>query len=160
MTHRLSLWGIGPRMMLAAAVYALLAGIATWLWPEVCFIRTVPYTVFLVAGGVLLLIGVPMVVIAARAATVAYSGDELATTGIFGLVRHPIYSAWIVFLLPGLTLLTGSWPLFPTPLVAYAAFKMMIGKEDRYLEDRFGRAYLDYRAQVRELLPLPKFRAR
>jgi hypothetical protein len=30
-----------------------------------------------------------------------------------------------------------------TPLVAYVAFKLLIKREDDYLANRFGRAYLD-----------------
>ena len=41
--------------------------------------------VFLVAGIVLLVVGVPMLLVAARAATLAYNSDKLATTGIFGV---------------------------------------------------------------------------
>jgi protein-S-isoprenylcysteine O-methyltransferase Ste14 len=142
-------------MLLAAAGYAVPAGLASWLWPEVCRIHAVPYAVFLAAGGSLLLAGLAMLLIAGRAATAAYRRDELATTGIFGLVRHPIYAAWIVLLLPGFVLLSASWPLLPTPLVAYVAFKGCIGREDRYLERRFGQAYRDYRSRVNEILPFP-----
>lgn len=159
MEQKQSLWGIGPRMLLAAAAYALPAGFATWIWPDACLIRAVPYPAFLATGGVLLLAGVPMLVVAGRAVASMYPRDELATAGIFGLVRHPVYSAWIVFLLPGLALLTASWPLLPTPLVAYAAFKLMIREEDEYLERRFGQAYLDYRSRVREIIPLPRLRS-
>jgi protein-S-isoprenylcysteine O-methyltransferase Ste14 len=71
------------------------------------------------------------------------------------LVRHPIYSAWIVFILPGIVLPTASWPLLLTPLFAYAAFKLLIRHEDDYLQERFGEAYLDYRNRVNELLLIP-----
>ena len=86
----------------------------------------------------------------------AYGEDDLATTGIFGLVRHPIYSAWIVFLIPGLAVLSRSWLLLPTPLAAYLVFKLRIWKEDAYLEDRFGQQYLDYRRHVNEIVPWPR----
>ena len=72
---------------------------------------------------VLISIGIPMLVIAARAAAIAYNSNRLATTGIFSVVRNPIYSAWIVLLIPGLVLLTRSWPVFLTPLVGYIVFK-------------------------------------
>jgi protein-S-isoprenylcysteine O-methyltransferase Ste14 len=81
---------------------------------------------------------------------------NLATTGIFGLVLHPIYSDWIVFLIPGLALLSWSWPILLTPVVAYAFFKLSIRKEDQYLEKHCGQAYRDYKAQVNELFPIPR----
>ena len=111
----------------------------------------------MVAGIVLLVIGVPMLIVAARAATIAYNSDKLATTGIFGLTRNPIYSAWIVFIISGLMLLTHSWPLFLTPLVAYVVFKTTIRRENDYLERHFGDEYRRYKAQVNELVPFPRF---
>jgi protein-S-isoprenylcysteine O-methyltransferase Ste14 len=71
-------------------------------------------------------------------------------------VWHPIYSAWIVFLVPALALLSRSWPVLLTPFVAYAVFKLFIHREDEYPQKRFGGAYLAYRAQVNELIPVPR----
>ena len=110
----------------------------------------------MVAGIVLLVIGVPMLIVAARAATIAYNSDRLATTGIFGLTRNPIYSAWIVFIIPGLVLMSRSWSLFFTPLVAYMIFKARMGRENEYLEKRFGDDYRQYKAEVNELVPFPR----
>ena len=119
--------------------------------------RSIPVKVFMVAGIVLLVIGIPMLIVAARAATIAYNSDKLATTGIFGLTRNPIYSARIVFIIPGLVLMSRSWPLFFTPLVAYLVFKARIVRENEYLENRFGDDYRTYKAQVNELVPFPRF---
>jgi protein-S-isoprenylcysteine O-methyltransferase Ste14 len=157
MTKEISRWGVGPSILVSAGAYAAVAGLATWLWPNVCLITTVPYSVFLVAGIVLLVIGVPMLILAERAATVAYNSDKLATTGVFGLTRNPIYSAWIVFIIPGLVLMSRSWPLFLTPVVAYLIFKVRIGRENEYLDKRFGDEYRKYRTKVNELVPLPRF---
>lgn len=157
MKREMSRWGVGPRILLSAAGYAVLAGVLTGLYPDLFLLRVIPYPVFLAVGLVLLTAGIPMVVIAGRAAMMAYNRDQLATTGIFGLTRNPIYSAWIVFIIPGLVVLSRSWLLLLTPLVAYAAFKLLIRRENDYLEKRFGQAYLDYKARVNELLPIPRF---
>lgn len=157
MAREISRWGVGPSIMVSAGAYAAVAGLATWLWPNICLITTVPYSVFLVAGFVLLVIGISMLVVAGRAATIAYNSDKLATTGIFGLTRNPIYSAWIVFIIPGLVVMSRSWPLFLAPVVAYIVFKIRIGREYEYLERRFGDEYGEYRRKVNELVPFPRF---
>ena len=90
----------------------------------------------------------------------AYNSDKLATAGLFGFVRNPMYAAWIVFIIPGLVLLTRSWPLLLTPLVAYSAFKLLIRRENAYLEKRFGDAYRRYRVEVNELFPWPREQSR
>ncbi len=156
MTRELSRWGVGPSIMVSAGTYAAVAGLVTWLWPDICLITVVPYSIFLVAGIVLLTIGIPMLILAGKAATVAYNSDKLATTGIFGLTRNPIYSAWIVFIIPGLVLFTRSWPLFLTPIAAYLIFKARIGRENEYLNKRFGDDYRKYKAEVNELVPFPR----
>lgn len=158
MTREISRWGVGPSIMLSAGVYAAVAGLATWLWPDVCLVTVVPRIIFLVAGIVLLIVGIPTLLVAARAATLAYNSDKLATTGIFGLVRNPVYSAWIIFIIPGLVLLSRSWPLFFTPAIAYMIFKTRIKRENEYLERHFGQAYRDYKAHVNELVPFPRRR--
>jgi protein-S-isoprenylcysteine O-methyltransferase Ste14 len=75
-----------------------------------------------------------MLVVAARALNRAYKRDELVSSGVFALARHPIYSAWIVLIAPGLALLSRSWLQLLTPLVAYAVFKLLIHQGDEYLE--------------------------
>lgn len=155
MIREMSRWGVGPSILLPTGAYAAVAGLATWLWPDVCLVRAVPYWCFLAAGLLPLLIGVPMLIVAGRAAMAAYNADTLATTGIFALTRNPIYSAWIVFNIPGLALLSRSWPLFLTPVMAYLVFKARIGRENEYLEKRFGDDYRAYKAQVNEVLPFP-----
>lgn len=151
--ERLSFWGIGPSMVLTALAYAAVAWSVAWQWPEWCLVPPGIYPVLAVIGGCLLLLGLALLVLAGRAVSAAYRGDQLATTGAFGVVRHPVYAVWIVLLLPGLALLSGAWPVLPAPLVAYAVFRRRIGVEERYLDERFGQAYRDYRARVGELLP-------
>ena len=158
MTRDISRWGVGPSIMVSAGAYAAIAGLATWLWPDVCVVTAVPHSVFVVAGIVLLVVGVPMLFVAGKAATLAYNSDKLATTGIFGVVRNPIYSAWVVFIIPGLVLLSRSWPLLLTPVVAYIVFKIRIRREYEYLEKRFGDDYRTYKADVNELFPMPRLK--
>ena len=76
--------------MVSAGAYAAVAGLTTWLWPEFCMVLAVPPTVFLVAEIVLLIVGIPMLLVAARATTLAYNSDKLATTGIFGIVPERV----------------------------------------------------------------------
>lgn len=160
MKDRLSRWGVGPQIAVVTLAYAALAGAATYRWPNLCRVRFIPGAVIAPTAVILLVVGISMLVVAARSATRAYNRDQLVTWGIFSLVRHPIYSAWIALIIPGLALLSRSWPVLLTPLVAYAIFKLSIHQEDEYLEQRFGQAYLDYRRRVNELIPFAPALAR
>ena len=87
----------------------------------------------------------------------AYNSDRLVTSGVFAIVRHPVYATWIVLNVPGIALLTRSWPMLLTSLAPYAVFKLLVHREDEYLERRFGTEYLAYRARVNDLIPIPRF---
>lgn len=157
---RLSRWGVGPRIAVGAGCYAAVAGVLSYLWPAVCLVRSIPYGALMAVGVLLLTIGIPLWFAGGAAAMTAYNKDSLVTSGVFGLVRHPIYSAWIVFILPGIAVLCRSWPLLGAALVAYGVFKLTIRREDENLEERFGQAYRDYRSRVSEIVPMPKFGGR
>jgi protein-S-isoprenylcysteine O-methyltransferase Ste14 len=73
----------------------------------------------------------------------------IVTHGIYRFLRNPIYVGLTLFYL-GIALAAGSpWAfvmLIPTLAVMHTG---VIFREERYLERRFGRAYLDYKARVR-----------
>jgi protein-S-isoprenylcysteine O-methyltransferase Ste14 len=151
MTH----FGVGPKVFGPGIVYDILAGLATHFWPGVFLIRAIPNGVLAVAGIVLLILGVPMWAMGVWTIVHAFRRGELVASGVYALVRHPIYSAWIVFIFPGIALLCRSWLMLGASLVSYIIFKLLIKREDEYLEERFGQAYLDYRGRVNELIPIP-----
>jgi protein-S-isoprenylcysteine O-methyltransferase Ste14 len=153
MTH----FGVGPKIFLPAIAYDVVAGIATHFWPDVFLIRSISGSILAGAGIVLLIFGVPMWAIAVWTIVRAFRRRELVTSGVYGLVRHPIYSAWIVFIFPGIALLCRSWPMLLASLVSYVIFKLLIKREERYLEEKFGQAYLDYRERVNEIIPFPYY---
>ena len=77
MARELSRWGVGPRILTGAIVYGLFGGIVTYFWPEQCLMEPIRYSLVLSLGLVLLAIGVPMLVVAGRAAMLAYNSDQL-----------------------------------------------------------------------------------
>jgi protein-S-isoprenylcysteine O-methyltransferase Ste14 len=99
-----------------------------------------------------------MLIISGRAVTTGFRKGELVTTGIYSVVRNPLYAAWILFIAPGILVFFKSWLMLLTPIVAYISFKAFIREEYQYLRNHFGQAYLEYEASVNELLPIPKFR--
>jgi protein-S-isoprenylcysteine O-methyltransferase Ste14 len=75
--------------------------------------------------------------------------DRLVTDGPFRWRRNPIYVGDILILL-GLAELTHNiWLVILVPVFAAAVYWLAILPEERHLEERFGRAYLDYKAATR-----------
>lgn len=153
---RLSFYGVGPRIMIPSLLTTLLAGIATRYWPEICVVHVVPRFVSILGGILLLVIGVASWLLAGFAVMQGYREDRLVTSGLFGVVRNPIYSAWIVLIFPGIALFCRSWPFLLSSLVGYLLFLRHIHLENEYLEKRFGDAYRTYKAKVNALIPFPK----
>jgi protein-S-isoprenylcysteine O-methyltransferase Ste14 len=150
-------WGVGPKFSIAAVLSGILAGCLTYLFPDQLVILCIPYWVLVPLGIGFLTVGTVVYVYSLRIFNRGYRKDQLVAEGPYSVVRHPIYAAWILLIFPGLALFFRSWPMLFVPLVAYVSFKACIHKEDDYLKNRFGQAYLDYRSKVNELFPDWKF---
>jgi protein-S-isoprenylcysteine O-methyltransferase Ste14 len=73
----------------------------------------------------------------------------IVTTGPYRLTRNPAYLG-MTLIYVGITLLAGAlWALLPLPVVLVVIDRAVIAREERYLERKFGREYLDYKAGVR-----------
>lgn len=74
---------------------------------------------------------------------------SLVTTGPFRISRNPIYLAMFVMLV-GFGLKGGSaWAIALAVPVAIVIHRKTVIPEERYLERKFGRDYLEYRSSVR-----------
>jgi protein-S-isoprenylcysteine O-methyltransferase Ste14 len=77
----------------------------------------------------------------------------LTTSGLYRLVRHPIYVGAIVAFWAAPDMTAGHL-LFSTSATAYTIFGTFL--EERDLVDLFGDRYRQYQQRVRMLLPFPK----
>jgi len=140
---------VGQGILLAVAALAPLVGARSSGWP----------VALLVVGVLLMVAGLGMAVAASvalgRRSLSAFpkprSGSVLVRSGVFGVVRHPIYS--------GLTLFVLGWRLAWSSVVALAAaialfvfLDLKARREERWLRERFS-DYAEYQRQVRKLIP-------
>jgi protein-S-isoprenylcysteine O-methyltransferase Ste14 len=106
----------------------------------------------LAAGAALSLAGAASVL--RRHTTIVPHGtvSTLLTTGIYRISRNPMYTGMSIAYIGG-ALLTGSWwPLTTLPPTLLAIRRFVIDPEERYLAERFGNAYAEYRARTRRWL--------
>jgi protein-S-isoprenylcysteine O-methyltransferase Ste14 len=76
----------------------------------------------------------------------------LVQTGPFRYTRNPAYVAF-TFTYLGVSLLAGArWPVILLPAVLVIVDRGVIRREERYLEERFGSDYSQYRLRVRRWL--------
>jgi len=157
MSNKMTAWGVGPRLVFISLAYFALAAIVHIGNPGLFVMAQTLHIVFPVVGTTLIIIGLVLWVLAVREIDRAFSEGRLLTQGAYAIVRNPMYSGFIVFVATGIALWLRSWPLLTVPLVAGMAFKVLIKKEENYLEEKFGQAYLDYEAKVNALVPFVRF---
>jgi protein-S-isoprenylcysteine O-methyltransferase Ste14 len=78
-------------------------------------------------------------------------GARLVTSGIYGFIRHPLYTA--VFLASvGWALVWRSWPALAAALALAPFFNAKARREERWLREQFPE-YAGYERQVRRFVP-------
>lgn len=63
-----------------------------------------------------------------------------------------MYTGLAIAYLGAALLFDSWWPIALWPLVMIAVYRLVIRPEERYLTQRFGRAYLEYSTHVRRWL--------
>lgn len=77
----------------------------------------------------------------------------LVTTGVYRLVRHPMYLALILYGL-GQGLALSNWLAAPACLIGAATlFALRLRAEEHMMRDRFGAAYVRYASRTARLIP-------
>jgi len=78
--------------------------------------------------------------------------EGLATTGIFGRVRHPMYLGTHLFYL-GLAIATFSLASIGVWLIIFVFYNTLANYEEKKLEERFGDEFLKYKKNVKKWIP-------
>lgn len=152
-TQKISRLGIGPLFAtLSISYFVVTVALSFHLRPLFAITALSSKTRFIIAA-IFICPGLILYISGVKYMLTAYKEGRLCTTGPFGICRHPIYSAWILFLVPGLAFWANSLLSFTTLPVMYLLFKMLIKKEDRYLQATFGAEYRRYRQNTPEILP-------
>ncbi|MBU1102223.1 sortase [Patescibacteria group bacterium] len=81
------------------------------------------------------------------------SAQNLATSGPYKFVRHPMYSAVIFLLNPALAILFRSWFLILALIPIYFLWKKSLRSEENFLEENFDEKYFTYQNKVWPLFP-------
>ena len=78
---------------------------------------------------------------------------RLITEGVYRVVRHPMYSALVLYSV-GQALVIPNWVAGPSNLLAFAVLlALRIRAEERMMDERFGDEYATYSARTKRLIP-------
>lgn len=112
------------------------------------FIRPFGY-VLLIPGLLLWMSGVIQLI-------TDFPKGKLITYGAYGFCRNPIYSSFILFILPAISFLTLTWVYASVSIFMYIGVLIFIGKEEKQLTQVFGESYKHYLKQVSRIIPFIK----
>ena len=122
-------WKFGSAGLSVAGLLVMWAGLAVRIWAIVVLGRSFRMTVEVDAG------------------------QKLVDSGPYRSVRHPSYTG-ILLLMAGLSLVYGNWPALAILLVLPAGVLIhRILVEEAVLTEMMGRAYTDYAARTKRLVP-------
>lgn len=153
MGNQMTEWGVGPKFTIYSVIYGVLMFGLTLYFDPLFKITFIPYSVLVRAGIVLLIMGIPFYIFSLVPVMRAFKEGRLITNGVYGMCRHPVYAAWVVFFVPALSLFLNSWALLSAPFVMYFIAGALVVQEDIYLKETFGQEYLAYQQKVPAILP-------
>jgi protein-S-isoprenylcysteine O-methyltransferase Ste14 len=147
--------GFPPPLVFLAA---LLGGLALQRWVHGLSLPLEPWT-RLVAGVALALGGVSMV-LSARISFLRTGqhpapwrpSPELIVQGIYRYTRNPMYAGITLFLVGLGVALDSPWVSALAPLALLVVHFLAVRPEEAYLTEKFGDAYVRYKAAVRRYL--------
>lgn len=116
-----------------------------------------PLSDLLYAAGWLALVGVVAIYYSAmqtlkRAKTTIRPdrpSEHLVTSGAFSFTRNPIYFANTVLMIAVGLITANVWFIALAVIAAFATQKLAIEREEKHLQVRFGKKYIDYTKKVR-----------
>lgn len=154
MRKNMTQWGIGTKLALIGVPYFIIALIISRLWNNVFAFNIAPRSYIMALGLILLFIGIKFYIKTLKTFVLHFNQGVLLTRGTYSMCRNPIYSSFIVFFIPAISLLVNSWLCLTTFVVVYIMFKLNIENEYNCLKEKFKEDYINYENKVNELFPM------
>ena len=145
------LFGVGPMGMVISLVLLAIAD-----WGGRVFghsaILTNP-TPLKVVGVVLVIIGLGLHFWSMWVLRNWWAKDELCSKGPFKWVRHPMYAAWITFIIPAVALYLNSWIILFFAVFIHLIWHQLVKKEEKMMTEIFQDEYRSYAARTGRFFP-------
>ena len=148
-------YGVGPYLIIPMVVISTLSVILS-------FNGFIPVYSFESLNWLLIILAIVLVVDAAflwiAAVRISKIDDrikngELVTDGVYALVRHPIYSAWLQ-LCTALILFSQNLVLLVLPIIFWVVLSVAMSKtEEKWLMEKFGNDYVLYAQTTNRFIP-------
>lgn len=142
--EKLKITGAAPKIAIPTFIFMIITIIIDKLTSPLFKISASGYPVLVITGVVLIAVGAIIVINTAIMLQKSFKAGLLMTNGMYRIFRNPMYSAYLIFVIPGICLLFNSWLVLTTVIVNFVLLKVFIREEYRYLEEKFGDEYKKY----------------
>ncbi len=147
----MSFWGVGPLYGLFNIFMFIPALYLTFAYPKVFRFSFLPIVLYVISVC-LIIFGLYLWISAGRQIDNCILKGVLATNGVYGIVRNPIYSG-ILFVVSGICFACQSWLLLILIPISYLFLIFILRNEDVILTEVFGEEYIRYKNRVNSVLP-------
>lgn len=149
----LSVLGVGPLYVISILILTIIALILNQL--NVVYKIKVLNNFLIILAIISILIAISLWVSAVLFSKVRTKIKEntLVTTGVYSIVRNPIYSAFL-FLFTGILLFTRNLYLLIFPIIFWIYLTYLLKEtEEKWLKDKFKEEYQKYMKKVNRIIP-------
>jgi hypothetical protein len=149
----LSVLGVGPLYVISILILTIIALILNQL--NVVYKIKVLNKFLIILAIISILIAISLWVSAVLFSKVRTKIKEntLVTTGVYSIVRNPIYSAFL-FLFTGILLFTRNLYLLIFPVIFWIYLTYLLKEtEEKWLKDKFKEEYQKYMKKVNRIIP-------
>ncbi len=145
--------GIGPAIAIAAVIGLALVLVCHYMF-GLAFSLPAPWQQILMGLGIVcLIVGAFFWLTGAFLVERAFKAHKLVVSGVFRFSRNPLYAAFIVFIVPGISFILNDLMVLLISVSMFIMFKAQIHKEEDYLGQEFGDEFRNYARGVAQLIP-------
>jgi protein-S-isoprenylcysteine O-methyltransferase Ste14 len=151
--NHLPLYGIGP-YVIGLITFITLIALGLSYFNCIPKYRLNP-SVMTVLGVLLIILGAIFWISAVKNSDIQENirQNSLVTTGIYAIVRHPIYAAFL-YAITGVILIANNLTLIIFPIIYWIILTVTMRKtEEKWLLEQYGDDYLNYMKKVNGFIP-------
>lgn len=153
--HDLPIFGVGPIYVLSCLLLTILGLILNYRgYLEIAKVGQ-PKVIFVFMGLILIILGLYLWVKAVliQKINAKVKDETLITDGVYGLVRNPVYTAFIC-IFTGILLFAKNYLLLILPIIFWIYLSLLMKmSEEKWLRAKFGKEYDLYCKRVNRVIP-------
>ena len=144
--------GVGPRIILRTIPLVLVAVALEIFAPKMARIGFFDNTIVKTFGWIWLAFGIAAFITSLAQFIANFPKGKLISTGMYACSRNPIYSCWIIFILPALAFVLNNWLFFAAVYVMCRTTLFLVREEEKDLLQVFGKEYEEYKNRVGSII--------